>query len=307
MSSFLFFLIIAIVEYFLILIMTNQLYISIKYSCFGFDIEKDAPIGMNIIIQSFFPTIVLIILSGLLYTLKLNNLVLNIFLITIIYHILRISIIIILNKIPIINWKRELICAFFSIFMSVIIYYCFISKTTQIFVSIDEIRDGIWIAIIIFFIKFVMSRIYDDFYLNEDYQIEKMTNYVIKMYEKFNAKYSKIINSKIDDVNYITYSIMIYENYNRPPIFRLFEYVKLFICGHASLGIMQVYSKRFIKDTESVQIAFKMIENEYNNLTKNKKISKIKKVERIAFFYNKRLDYVKEVTSIYKTICNVFE
>lgn len=300
MSSFLFFLIMAIIEYFLILIMTNQLYFSIKYSCFRFDIENDAPIGMNIIIQSFFPTIVLIILSGILYIFKLNNLVLNIFHITILYHILRILIIIILNKILLINWRRELLCTFFSIFLSITIYYCFISKTSQIFASVDEIRDGIWIAIILFFIKFITHKIYDGFYLSEDYQIEKMTNYIAKKYEKFNTKYSKIINSNIDDVNYITYSIMIYENYSRPPFFRLFEYLKLLVCGHASLGIMQVNSKEFISDNESVKLAFEMIEKEY--LVLNKKMSRIKRVEKIAFWYNKSYDYVNEVTSIYKTI-----
>lgn len=90
---------------------------------------------------------------------------------------------------------------------------------------------------------------------------------------------------------------MIYENYNRPPLVRLIEYIKFFISGTASLGIMQITSEKFINNNESVKLGYKMIRDTYYSI--NKKVKLEKRLKKVIFMYNKSNKYIEEVLSIY--------
>ena len=89
---------------------------------------------------------------------------------------------------------------------------------------------------------------------------------------------------------------MIYENYNRPAVVRIFEYAKFLITGYATLGVMQVWTGTFITNEESVIKGYKIIKDAYKL---HEKLQLEDKLQKIIFLYNKDNKYVEEVMYIY--------
>ena len=183
-----------------------------------------------------------------------------------------------------------------SILLSYFIYIIFISKTTQIFISVDEIRDGIWLTIIIFFLSLIIKKIYNNAILTEQESNRRSNNYIINKYNKLKKKYDYIITTKNKSLKKLTYAIMIYEDYNRPKIIRYIEYLKLFFTRRATLGIMQVSTKKFITDFQSVELGYKKLKKDYEKM---KFVRKDKRIKKILYNYNKSNRYVEEVIYIY--------
>lgn len=306
MEKFFILILFAIFEYFITTIITNSIniinyeYISLKYTSFKFSISNNSPTGLNTLIKIFLPAIYITILSGILYNLNFNKYVNNIFLVTMFYYLIKwLIMIIVLNRTALINWKNEFIYFLLSFSLSWVIYKIFISKTTEIFIPIDEIRTAIWVGIITFILGTLIKTIYENSYLNiinEKYRIKK---YIIKKYHKFNSKYGSIIKTKNKEIKTLTYAIMIYENYNRPIVIRFFEYVKLFLKGNASLGIMQVSSKKFITNKESIELGYNIIKENYES-TKKRNIEE--RLKKVIFMYNRSDNYVEEVLEIYHVL-----
>ncbi|HIR59787.1 MAG TPA: hypothetical protein IAB38_07025 [Candidatus Onthousia excrementipullorum] len=115
-------------------------------------------------------------------------------------------------------------------------------------------------------------------------------------------KYSNIVKTKNKKIKLLTYSIMIYENYNRPIVIRVFENIKFFITGQASLGIMQVTTQKFITNKESVKMGYKIIKDNYFSIRKKMKLEN--KLKKVIFMYNKTNKYVEEVLYIYHLLEN---
>ena len=300
------YLIFALLEYILLFFITSGInilnydYLKLKYSIFSFS-NKEKENGLNILIKIFFPTIYLIFVSGVLYKLNIISINSNIYYITILYHILNwIIIIVVLNRNALINKKMEIITTFLSIVLSLIIYSIFINKTTDIFVNFDDLKNGIWLAIITFCGNLFIKMIYNTSKTNAKEQNDRIIKYVTSKYRYFKSKYDNIILTDNKDVRYLVYAIMIFENYNRPWIIRKLEYIKFFIWREATLGIMQIKSKEYITNIESVKKSVIFIENIYKYLPK--KMKKDKKIEKVLYKYNCSVDYVNEVKYIYELL-----
>lgn len=151
-----FYIILAILEYIVLFFITSGIdllnydYVNLKYSTFRFS-NEDEENGLNILIKIFFPTIYLIFASGILYDFDLISIDSNIYYVTILYHIINwLVLTVILKRITLIDKKTEIKTTLLSIGLSLLIYYIFINKTTDIFVDFDDLKNGIWLAIITF-------------------------------------------------------------------------------------------------------------------------------------------------------------
>lgn len=279
-------------------------YINIKYSSFEFSNNEQKSYGLNILIRIIFPTMYVIILAGIFYNIGKVELVKGIYLITVFFYLIRwLNIIFVLNRKELQNWKSEIIIVFIGLIINGLLYKFFITKTNQIFISIEEIRDGVWIAIITFVFVMIKDYIYNyamvDTY-NEQYRKE---NYILKKYEYFKNKYEHIIKTRNRKLALITYSIMIYENYNRPKLVRILENIKFIFKGSATLGVMQVYSRNLISDEISVKKGFKIIKKEYYKLLDlNKKSQPYLQYDIVTStiaVYNTSEKYIDEVRYIF--------
>src|SRR5260370_42595380 len=94
---------------------------------------------------------------------------------------------------------------------------------------------------------------------------KRKRDYINHRYQRFREKYGTLVSSKTKDpaLEALIYSVMIYENFNRPKIYRVVEGF-LFRIGFAqTLGIMQVRSTSPIIDFESVSRGSDLIVKEY--------------------------------------------
>lgn len=293
----------AIIEYIIINFLTAKItklkeYVTINYSSFEFADIGEKPYGLNILIRIICPTIFIIILSGIFYNFGINSFVEEIYLITIFYFLIRWFVIIaIFCRKELTNWKEEIFIFIITISINLLLYCFFIKKTTQIFISIDELRDAIWISIITFTIVIIRDFIYKYVYI-DNYKLEtRKEKYILKKYEYFRNEYEDIITTKNKELHKIVYAIMIYENFNRPFLIRIIEKTKFLITGKATLGVMQVSSRVFINDRTSVKLGYRILKKSYFDKKKEIK-EKDKLLSETISSYNYGEKYLNEVLYI---------
>ena len=111
-------------------------------------------------------------------------------------------------------------------------------------------------------------------------------------YAKFKNKYYKDIKTTSKELLSLIYSIMIYENYQKPSVIRFLDkYKSKFKQKESKYGIMQIQSKEYIDDITSIKLATKKLEKIYKTTTNIPKV--------IESYYNNEN---KEIVSIYNEI-----
>jgi hypothetical protein len=140
----------------------------------------------------------------------------------------------------------------------------------------SNLANELWIVIIIFIYQ-IVNKIDSS---NESTIIRK-ENYLHSKYRNFQKKYGEIINSlENKKLIALAYSILIYENFNRPYFVRIVENTLFLVTSRPhTLGVMQVYSSRLINDEESVLLGIKKIQRDYNEMVANPKEEYIDKRE----------------------------
>ena len=320
--KYLIFLGMSIIEYIIITIITSKIskmkeYITINYDVFRFKKIGDRKCGLNVLIYIFFPIIYTTIFAGIFYKLNYDILVKQIYIVNILYFFVRwIMFSLIFDRKILNDWKCEIIEFIVCNILNIFLYYCFILKTRDIFISMDELKKAIWIGIITFFFVVIRDYIYDNMKINDMYSEEKKRKYILAKYKEFQYKYDYIIDTKDQILKTIVYAIMIYENYNRPPIIRKLEYIKFFLKGEASLGIMQFKTNQLIGDIESVKKGYCKIKKQYEkyknslkendlNMSANNKTNENNIIEEVVLDYNSSYKYYEEVEYIISVINSI--
>ena len=173
----------------------------------------------------------------------------------------------------------------------------FINRVEEVFLTGEDLRLIIWFLAIIYLYKFSISK-------NILSNNKETTKFISKdsiliSYVKLKEKYYEECNYDNKDISNIIYSIMIYENKKRSKLLRKIDNFNYKINGGIKkLGIMQVESKKFITDSESINITYKKITKLYDKYNK-------KKDKNISF---KVLDdYLKEESNNVKYIYEVIK
>ena len=144
------------------------------------------------------------------------------------------------------------------------------------------------------------------FFKNKDDYLQGNKEIVLPEKEKIVMMYAKLKNQYLEDtkdydkdLSYILYSIMIFNNYLRPEAYRTFDNLIFKINGKANnLGIMQVKSKKFITDTESIDLAYKKLVK-----LRDKQSTKKINIDNIIDNYDK--DNSKNIKLIYDYISKI--
>ena len=173
----------------------------------------------------------------------------------------------------------------------------FINKVEEVFLTGEDLRLIIWFLVIIYLYKFSISK--NIFSNNKETTKFISKDSILISYVKLKEKYYEECNYDNEDISNIIYSIMIYENKKRSKLLRRIDNFNYKINGGIKkLGIMQVESKKFITDSESINITYKKITKLYDKYNK-------KKDKNISF---KVLDdYLKEESNNVKYIYEVIK
>lgn len=132
------------------------------------------------------------------------------------------------------------------------------------------------------------------------------------IFVKLKKKYGSFIDSELNqnvyendkhknDIERIVYSIMIFEDYNRPASIRIIEYILKIIIPFRprTMGIMQFKSNQLISNKESIRLAIKNIYDSYN------KSDKYDSVESAIRQYNVGDFYYNQVSDIYDSLLEI--
>ena len=170
----------------------------------------------------------------------------------------------------------------------------FINKVNSVFLSGDEFRLILWLLIIVYFYNLFKNEKIFNKNISSDKKVISINN-ILSNYAKFKYSYYDDCNHDNKDISNILYAIMIYEDNKRNKVLRNLDYFKYKLNGKKNkFGIMQIESKKFISDSESIDLAYKKILKIYNILkTKSKDINKI--FDKYYGYDNTDVKYIYEV------------
>lgn len=147
-----------------------------------------------------------------------------------------------------------------------------IRQVDMVFLSPEQLKFLMWVFIILFFYHFFNSKkeIFVTKCVTKELELVDKKQYIVSQYAKMKQKYGKDISVK-GDMRILIYALMIYENYNRPSIFRQIDYIRYqFDHVPKKQGIMQVDSKKILSDVDSIEVVEKKLEK----LQEKKKVKK---------------------------------
>lgn len=239
--------------------------------------DKDEALSLNYVIKVFGPIVYLILTVALFQYFKIDCFKGEI--INVIYYYLgiRLMVIFIFERVKIVNWIRIFFYYLTIIVVSKIIYNNFIDTVESLLPDFTQIKNEIWLLIIIFIYKlgngFEERTPSNELFETTKAYLPEIKNrkrrYILDKYRQLNNEYGKTISKLSNSDNsfkLVIISILIFENFNRPRIIRFFEriWVKTFK-NKTTQGIMQISSDKPLSDLKSIEIGTKYLFSKYSD------------------------------------------
>lgn len=189
--------------------------------------------------------------------------------------------------------KKYSVLIIFSLFLE---NYLF-SKVDSILPNMDMIKTIIWFIIFIYLYNLIEELIKVHDKDKNTYNALQDKNYIISSYAKYKLQYKDVLHDYDSIIRQLVLSILVYEDYNTPKLKRKLDNL-LFgrLTKVAKLGIMQVETKTFITDEESIRFVSNALEKKYENLT-NKKVNIAKIILK---------EYLQDYSK-YNTVLKIYE
>jgi len=231
---------------------------SIGYMEISIFVKTEEAPALNFLIRVLSPIVYIIIISAILYYLKLDKYVYNLYIVNIYYIIFRLIFNIVTGRAKLLNYYRQMLYWFAIIVISYFTYENLIKFKTNILPDFTTIANELWIIIMVF-----IFQVTNNIRLSKDGTAKRKFEYLKFKYIYFKKKYGSEIEYITEGsilLEKVAYSIIIYENFNRPWLARLAENINQRLTNKPhTLGVMQVLSDKPISDLESVILGTKKI------------------------------------------------
>lgn len=282
--------------------------ISVGYMQMNIVIQEDTAPAFNFLFKVLAPVVFLVLCAVCFEALEIPQFNKNIYFITIFYWLFRIFWVFCSSRGALMNWWELIVYWGVSIGLSIWVY-SLIESVEQILPSPRSLLDQLWILIIIF-VYSILNKVQ----MSREGTIKRKNNYICSRYNTLRKKYDAEIKGFFNNDFYeaLTYSIMIYEDFNRPIIVRWVEYICFWITKKPhTLGIMQVITDKYINDKESIRQAMSIIQSLGNDFIKKYENSELREyhasvssaIGYIGREYNGGgYEYQEEIESIFDTI-----
>ena len=252
------------------------------------------------LIHAFIPVVYIILLAGLFPTFGMERMNENLFLILLLELCIRLYYVkYILRQEDLMNASFYIQIYGISLVCCYLVNRCFITQVTSVFPNAEEMKVGIWFAILLFFAFILKTHVHIQYKEQVSTFSGKKKEYLLVQYVRLKIVFGKWIKVKDPDSIPMIYAIMIYENSHRPKFFRKIDKIKYRFTGkERKMGIMQIKSKVEIDDITSIKLAIKKLEKIMENSSKKKK-----KVdwEVVLKEYDEKLS-VSQIVEIYQQI-----
>ena len=277
------------------------------YTQMSLGLQDETYPAFNFVFRVLAPVVYIILLAALFQSIGLKAFSKNIYLIVVYYWGFRLLFITCVGHGRLLNWPLQFLYWITSIGLAILVY-SIIDRLDTILPSPQALIEQLWLIVILFlysvFNKLTVSR------SSTEQRKKKYIDYqYTKLYQKYGDQVNDYFNS--DFLRALTFSIMIYENYNRSGIVRFFERLLLSKSRNKhSFGVMQVMSDHVLSDEESIELGMKKIESDYIQAFKDaedEEFSARGLSLHISNFYNCGDDMYKyEVTDVFDHLCEKF-
>lgn len=300
----------AVFLFFLVNLLGHYSPSSLKYHKLTSFLETNEAPAFNYVIRVLTPAVYIIIVSAVLYSLKLDLYTKNIYMVAIYYVAFRTLINILINRSLLVNWKGHIIYSLSIIGLCYFVNLKLIQTKSNILPDFSNMANELWIIIVIFLYNFI-----NNIEVSDKTAEKRKSKYIDSQYDRIYNLYGDIIEEEIDVLRLrcIAMAIIIYEDFNRPKLFRLVEYFKFFITRKThTLGIMQVMTSTYIGDRKSVELGISKLKNDFNELRSqyfedddgniDEEIKDVDYQERLIERYNSGSNYVLEIFNLAEEI-----
>lgn len=273
-------------------------------------IQDDTAPLFNYLFKVLAPIIYIILLAVLFQNLGLDILCENLYLIVAYYWIFRFLVITFRGQLLLLNWKVQILYWVSSIALAIWVN-SIIDKVESVLPSPQTLLEQLWILIILF-----LYSIFNKMNLSREGTDKRIKKYTFNKVVSFKKRFGIIIDNKFSSDFYkaMTYSIMIYEDFNRPAIARFIERIIFhFSKNPHTYGIMQVKSLHPLSDEESVIQACDKIKADVISFVQNKKFNNKNSIflfdiySEVFSLYNPNdAEYCNQVIQVYENIVILF-
>lgn len=267
-------------------------------------IQDDTAPLFNYLFKVLTPVVYIILLTAVFQKAGLEQLTSKIYFIVIDYWLIRLSAVILLGHIRLINWITQIVYWVSSIALA-IWFQSVVDKVNTILPDPQSLLEELWLLIIVF-----LYSLFNKMAVFRSGTQRRKERYIDYQFLKFRRRYGQVVseNCKSPTIEAITYSVMIYENFNRPALARCLERI-LFAKSKKkhSFGIMQVQSIKPLTDEESIKQGIEIVKNAARQylakVNKKNYLSFYGLIDEVSFCYNGGDgSYYNEVESIFEQV-----
>ncbi len=254
--------------------------------------EPNESVALNFFIRALSPTVFIILVSSAVVTAGRPDLRLEIINVVPYYYVLRALVILLLNRHRLISWPRYIAHAAAGIFIALMAYEYLILPNRSLIPDLETAGNELWLALLAFLYA-VANRIT----LSGGPGARRRNAFVKSHYVVARARFSKEIDAKVSDelLKLIAYSILIYEDYCRPPSIRTLERLAVWK-KRRTTGIMQVAADDALTDIESVNRGLDILLASWEKYSSEKYLWS--RVRLSISDYNMDDDYIKRVQEV---------
>ncbi len=212
--------------------------------------EPNESLALNFFIRALAPAVFMVALSAATVAAGYADLRVGIYWIAIYYYALRAIYILVMNMQRLVSWPRFVFHSAVGLGAAWLTYQSLILPNRSLLPNLDAAGNELWLAIFAFLYaaanKVTVSGGPGD---------RRRNAFIQRSYNSAERLYGALINESISEekLKLIAYSILIYEDYCRPPSMRTIERL-CFWRQKRTTGIMQVASSKALTDEESVKL-----------------------------------------------------
>ncbi|MBQ2262916.1 MAG: hypothetical protein II336_16315 [Loktanella sp.] len=210
--------------------------------------EPNESVALNFFIRALSPAVFIILVSSAAVAAGRPDWRLGIINVVPYYYVLRALVVVLLNRHRLISWPRYFAHATAGIAIAAFAYEYLILPNRSLIPDLETAGNELWLALLAF-----LYAVANKITLSGGPGARRRNTFVNSHYVVARARFGDQIDAKVSDelLKLIAYSILVYEDYCRPPSIRTLERLAVWK-KRRTTGIMQVAADDALTDVESV-------------------------------------------------------
>jgi hypothetical protein len=259
--------------------------------------DDDSSLALNLFVKAVLPTVFIVVLAASVVAFGLPELRIGIVRVVYFYFLIRLFAVLILDRAFLLSWWKFVAHAAIGILLASLAYEHLILPNKSLLPNLETAGNEVWLAIFAFFYA-IMNKVP----LPEGPTAHRRNRFIGRKYEEARCKFGPAIDERVSDdvLKLLVFSIIIFEDYARPPIFRILERALPWRAGRTT-GIMQVTAERKLSDLESVERGTDRLVEAWKS-AQNQELTGWERTQFVVNEQNRDDDYFSNVTDVAELI-----